>query len=71
MQQTENLRVASARRLQPPRTLKADLPMSERANRTVVEGRAAVPRILAQRNPRLLVVVGPCSIHDPRYVIIG
>ncbi len=66
MQQTENLRVASARRLQPPRALKADLPMSERANRTVVEGRAAVQHILAQRDPRLLVVVGPCSIHDPK-----
>ena len=66
MQQTENLRVASARRLQPPRALKADLPMSERVNRTVVEGRAAVQRILAQRDPRLLVVVGPCSIHDPK-----
>ncbi len=38
--------------------------MSKRANRTVVEGRAAVQRILAQRDPRLLVVVGPCSIHD-------
>lgn len=40
--------------------------MTERANRTVVDGRAAVQRILAQRDPRLLVVVGPCSIHDPK-----
>ncbi len=40
--------------------------MSERANRTVVEGRAAVQHILTQRDPRLLVVVGPCSIHDPQ-----
>src|SRR6185436_5227609 len=58
-------RVVSAKRLQPPRFIKAQLPMTERANRTVVEGRAAVQRILAQRDPRLLVVVGPCSIHDP------
>jgi len=66
MQQTENLRVASAKRLQPPGAIKAQWPMTERANRTVVGGRAAVQNILAQRDPRLLVVVGPCSIHDPK-----
>jgi len=65
MQQTQDLRVASAQRLQPPRAIKAQLPMTERANRTVVEGRATVQRILAHRDARLLVVVGPCSIHDP------
>jgi 3-deoxy-7-phosphoheptulonate synthase len=66
MQQTQDLRVVSAKRLQPPRTIKEALPMTERANRTVVEGRAVVQNILAQRDPRLLVVVGPCSIHDPK-----
>ncbi len=50
--------------MQTPRLLKEQLPMSEAANRVVVEGRAAVQNILAQRDPRLLVVVGPCSIHD-------
>ena len=38
--------------------------MSERANRTVVEGREAVKGILRQEDPRLLIIVGPCSIHD-------
>ncbi len=38
--------------------------MTERANRTIVEGREAVKRILRQADPRLLVIVGPCSIHD-------
>jgi 3-deoxy-7-phosphoheptulonate synthase len=66
MQQTQDLRVLGAKRLQPPRAIKEQLPMTERANRTVVEGRAAVQRILAQRDQRLLVVVGPCSIHDPK-----
>jgi 3-deoxy-7-phosphoheptulonate synthase len=66
MQQTQDLRVAGARRLQSPRAIKAQLPMTERANRTVVDGRAAVQNILAQRDPSLLVVVGPCSIHDPK-----
>ena len=66
MQQTQDLRVAGAKRLQPPRAIKEQLPMTERANQTVVDGRAAVQRILAQRDSRLLVVVGPCSIHDPK-----
>jgi 3-deoxy-7-phosphoheptulonate synthase len=66
MQQTQDLRVVGAKRLQPPRAIKGQLPMTERANRTVVDGRAVVQRILAQRDARLLVVVGPCSIHDPK-----
>ena len=66
MQQTQDLRVIGTKRLQAPRALKAALPMTERANRTVVQGRAAVQNILAQRDSRLLVVVGPCSIHDPK-----
>jgi len=65
MQQTSDLRVLSTNRLLPPATLKRSVPMSERANQTVVGGRQAVQRILAQQDRRLLVVVGPCSIHDP------
>ena len=38
--------------------------MTERANQTVVEGRDIVKRILRREDPRLLVIVGPCSIHD-------
>jgi len=38
--------------------------MSEASNRTVVASREAVMRILRREEPRLLVVVGPCSIHD-------
>jgi len=66
MQQTENLRVASAKRLQAPGAIKAQWPITECVNRTVVQARASVQNILAQRDPRLLVVVGPCSIHDPK-----
>jgi 3-deoxy-7-phosphoheptulonate synthase len=38
--------------------------MTECANATVVEGRETVQRILRQEDPRLLTIVGPCSIHD-------
>lgn len=66
MQPTNDLRVVSNRRLLPPQALKAELVINERAAATVVQGRAAVQRILRREDPRLLVVLGPCSIHDPR-----
>lgn len=64
IQQTENLRVTGVKRLVAPKQLKVRLPSDEGVNRTVVEGRAAVERILDGRDGRVLVVIGPCSIHD-------
>jgi 3-deoxy-7-phosphoheptulonate synthase len=61
---TQDLHVREIVRLLTPRALKAQLPMTEPANTTVVRGREAVTNILRQNDPRLLVVVGPCSIHD-------
>lgn len=61
---TQNLHVQETVRLLTPNALKAELPMSEAANRTVVDSRRRVMDILDQKDPRLLVVVGPCSIHD-------
>ena len=63
---TQDLNVKQIVRLSTPRALKDALPVSEAANATVVNGRQAIRNILAQRDPRLLVVVGPCSIHDVR-----
>jgi 3-deoxy-7-phosphoheptulonate synthase len=61
---TQNLHVKEAIRLLTPRALKTELPASETANHAVVSNRQTVVRILKQQDPRLLVVVGPCSIHD-------
>src|SRR5580765_3161679 len=61
---TQNLHVKETVRLLTPRGLKAEFPMSEASNRTVVESRQHVMEILEQKDSRLLVVVGPCSIHD-------
>jgi len=66
MQSTNDLRVLSNRRLLAPQTLKSDLPMSGRATAAVLEGRSTVQRLLRREDPRLLVVLGPCSIHDPK-----
>lgn len=64
MQQTHNVHVRSTEPLIAPRDLKAQLPMSEAANATVVRGRETVEAVLSGTDKRLLVVVGPCSIHN-------
>ena len=65
MRPTQDLRVKQTVRLMTPRALKAELPMTEAANATVVSSREQIIRILKMEDPRFLVVVGPCSIHDP------
>ncbi len=64
LEPTENLNVAGTRPILTPRQLSADLPLSPAAHRTVVDGRATIRKILTGQDPRLLVVVGPCSVHD-------
>jgi 3-deoxy-7-phosphoheptulonate synthase len=66
VEQTQDLNVADTVPLVPPNILLQDLPMTEAANRTVIAGREAIKRILRQEDHRLLVIVGPCSIHDPK-----
>ncbi len=63
--QTDNLNILEMAPLVPPRVLRGEMPMTEYANRTVVQSRQALRGILRGEAPRLLVVVGPCSIHDP------
>lgn len=63
-QQVNNLNVLAQDVLITPDDLKRDIPLTEKAERTVVEGRQTIQNILDGHDPRLLVVVGPCSIHD-------
>jgi 3-deoxy-7-phosphoheptulonate synthase len=62
---TSNLNVESLRPLLPPALLVEEIPASERGEAVVTAGRREVVEILEGRDDRLLVVVGPCSIHDP------
>ena len=64
MQPTQDLNIIEIIRLKAPRALKQELPMTEKANRTVIESRATIQRILRHQDDRFLAVVGPCSIHD-------
>jgi len=62
---TRDLRVESIRPLLPPAILLEELPLSEAAAIIVSRGREEVARILRGEDDRLIVIVGPCSIHDP------
>src|SRR5215207_840213 len=62
---TSNLRIAGIRPLVPPAILVEQLPLPAESAITVQRTRQEVSRILRREDDRLLVVVGPCSIHDP------
>jgi len=64
MRPVENINVRGIEPIISPQNLKRELATSEAATQTVVDAREAVKRILAGDDPRLMVVVGPCSIHD-------
>jgi len=65
----ENLNIASQEILITPAQLKQDVPVTETANLTIAQGRNAVRNILDRTDPRLIVVIGPCSIHDTKAAI--
>ncbi len=65
-QPTSDLRIRTARPLLSPAILEEDLPLSETGSELVARYRREVGEILAGRDDRLIALVGPCSIHDPK-----
>ncbi len=63
---TYDVRIKDFTPLISPDALKEELPISSDAARTVVEGRKVLQDIIKRSDPRLMVVTGPCSIHDER-----
>ena len=63
---TDDLRVKGYTRLISPREMKQAIPVSEAAGRTVLSARETIARILFKEDRRLLLVAGPCSIHDEK-----
>ena len=61
----DDLRIAAIRPLIPPAILLEEIPLSEQGKDVVFAGRQAIDDCLAGKDDRLVVVVGPCSIHDP------
>jgi 3-deoxy-7-phosphoheptulonate synthase len=66
MYRTQDLHVREIVPLLSPRALKALSPAPEAVNDSVAQARERVIRILRQEDPRMLVVIGPCSIHDQK-----
>ncbi|MEM8494004.1 MAG: 3-deoxy-7-phosphoheptulonate synthase [Planctomycetota bacterium] len=62
---TQNVRVSGFDTLPSPGALTDELPLTDTARDTVLRGRRDIENILTRNDDRFLVVVGPCSIHDP------
>ena len=69
MQPTQFINVVSTVPLVAPKVLKTELAISPAINKTVIEGRETIKSILAGEDRRVLVVVGPCSIHDRKSAV--
>ncbi|MGF1763168.1 3-deoxy-7-phosphoheptulonate synthase AroG [Aliivibrio kagoshimensis] len=65
MHQNDDLRINKIKELLPPIAILERFPATEQAAQTVYAARKAIHNILEDKDDRLLVVVGPCSIHDP------
>jgi 3-deoxy-7-phosphoheptulonate synthase len=66
MHQTDDLRIRAIKEVAPPTEVHAHYPITDPAAQVVYETRAAIHEILQGRNDRILVIVGPCSVHDPK-----
>jgi 3-deoxy-7-phosphoheptulonate synthase len=63
---TEDIRIKWTKVVLPPVFLEEDYPVTESASSTIYDARREISEILAGRDPRLLVLAGPCSIHDTK-----
>ena len=63
--QTDDIRISGMQELLPPERLMEEQPISEASSKLVFESRHKVSEIINLNDDRLIVVVGPCSIHDP------
>ncbi len=63
---TDDVRIREIKELAPPSHVLRESPISERASQVTYESRQAIHRILHGMDDRLLVIIGPCSIHDTK-----
>ena len=69
MQPTQFINIVSTVPLVAPKVLKSELAITPATTQTVLSNREAIQSILAGEDQRVLVVVGPCSIHDPKAAV--
>ena len=65
MKQTDDVRIAATKELVSPAQIHEQFPITENAARCTADSRFEIQQIMAGLDDRLVVVVGPCSIHDP------
>jgi 3-deoxy-7-phosphoheptulonate synthase len=66
LHKTDDLRIADIKELSPPSHVLGELPLTEEVAKLTYDTREGIHRILHGSDDRLLVIVGPCSIHDPK-----
>lgn len=66
---TDDLRIKEIKELCPPAHVMREFPCSEKASQVVHDCRQSIHHILHGKDDRLVVVIGPCSIHDPKAAI--
>jgi 3-deoxy-7-phosphoheptulonate synthase len=64
--QTDDLRIREIKELLPPVALLEKFPLTDNASATVFQARQAIHNILSGADDRILVIIGPCSIHDTK-----
>ncbi|WED24527.1 3-deoxy-7-phosphoheptulonate synthase AroG [Vibrio sp. JC009] len=66
MFKTDDVRIKRIKELLPPVALLERFPATEKSSSTTYQARKAIHNILREEDDRLLVIIGPCSIHDPK-----
>jgi 3-deoxy-7-phosphoheptulonate synthase len=66
---SDDVRILGYDPLIPPQLLAAEIPIPAHAEKTVIQGRKEASSIITQKDDRLLVMVGPCSLHDPALAV--
>jgi 3-deoxy-7-phosphoheptulonate synthase len=66
---SDDVRVLGYDPLIPPQLLASEIPIPAHAEKTVLQGRKEAASIITQKDDRLLVMVGPCSLHDPELAL--
>ncbi len=69
MKQTDDIRIAQTKELVSPNIIHEQFPITEEAAETTDKARKEIEAIMAGNDDRLVVIVGPCSIHDPKSAI--
>jgi phospho-2-dehydro-3-deoxyheptonate aldolase len=66
---TDDLRICETKEVVPPIQVHEEIPMTQFAADTILNARTAIHNILTGVDDRLLVIIGPCSIHDPKAAV--